>query len=147
MCHSPLILISSEIVFRAQRTKSFLPKGMEKIPVEFWGFCLGMSASVDMYGVAKARRGDAGYFPGNLGFDPLGLYPADKKGRDLMQLAEIKHGRTAMIGVLGYVFEEWKTHLAVVEETPFLFQPITETVEEVIEEVVQYEDVIEQMIN
>ena len=117
------------------------PKGLEKIPVQFWGFCLGMSAAIDMYGVAKARRGDEGYFPGNLGFDPLGLYPIDQEGQDRMKLAEIKHGRTAMVGVLGYVLEEYKTHLAVVDETPFLFQPITETVEEVIEGVVEVEEI------
>lgn len=120
---------------------------MEKIPVQFWGFCLGMSAAIDMYGVTKARRGDEGYFPGNLGFDPLGLYPIDKERQDNMKLAEIKHGRIAMLGVLGYVLEEYKTHLAVVDEAPYLFQPITETVEEVIEGVVEYEEAIEGMIN
>lgn len=106
-----------------------------------------MSAAIDMYGVTKARRGDEGYFPGNLGFDPLGLYPIDEEGQDRMKLAEIKHGRTAMVGVLGYVLEEYKTHLAVVDETPFLFQPITETVEEVIESVVEVEEVIQGVVN
>jgi len=114
------------------RVPSVLNGGMEKIPVQFWGFCLGLSAAIDMYGVAKARRGDEGYFPGNLGFDPLGLFPTDKEGQEQVKLAEIKHGRVAMIGVFGYVFEEYKTHMAVVDETPFLFQPITETVEEAI---------------
>jgi len=114
------------------RVPSVLNGGMEKIPVEFWGFCLGLSAAIDMYGVTKARRGDEGYFPGNLGFDPLGLFPTDQERQEQMKLAEIKHGRTAMIGVLGYVFEEYKTHMAVVDETRFLFQPITETVEEAI---------------
>jgi hypothetical protein len=85
-----------------------------------------------MYGVAKARRGDDEYFPGNLGFDPLNMFPRDKEGKEKVELAEIKHGRIAMLGVLGYVVEEYKTRLAVVDETPFLFQPFTETVEEAI---------------
>ncbi|KAL3945416.1 MAG: hypothetical protein SGBAC_000469 [Bacillariaceae sp.] len=118
------------------RVPSVLNGGMDKIPVQFWGFCLGLSAAIDMYGVTKARRGDEGYFPGNLSFDPLGLFPMDREGQDKVKLAEIKHGRVAMLGVMGYVFEEYKTHLAVVDETPFLFQPFTETVEEVIETVV-----------
>lgn len=50
-----------------------------------------------MYGLAKARSGDTTYFPGNLDFDPLGLYPKTQEGRERMQLAEIKHGRLAMI--------------------------------------------------
>jgi hypothetical protein len=68
------------------RVPTVLNGGLGKIPVEFWGFCLGLCAAIDMYGVAKARRGDADYFPGNLGFDPLGLYPIDKKGQELMKL-------------------------------------------------------------
>jgi hypothetical protein len=104
--------------------------GLDKIPVEFWGFCLGLCAAIDVYGVAKARRADDEYFPGNLGFDPLNLFPRDKEGQDKMELAEIKHGRIAMMGVLGYVLEEYKTRMAVVDETPFLFQPFTETIEE-----------------
>jgi hypothetical protein len=47
-----------------------------------------------------------------------------------------------MIGVLGYVIEEYKTHMAVVDETPFLFQPITETVEEAIEGALNVEESI-----
>jgi hypothetical protein len=114
------------------RVPTVLNGGLGKVPPQWWGFCIGMCAAIDMYGVAKARRGDPEYFPGNLGFDPLNLYPDTKEGRDRVKLAEIKHGRSAMIGVLGYVVEEYITKMAVVDDTPILFQPITETVEEVI---------------
>jgi hypothetical protein len=117
------------------RVPSMLNGGLEKIDPRFWGFCLGMSAAIDMYGVSKSRRGAADYFPGNLGFDPLNLFPPDREGRENIKLAEIKHGRLAMLGVVGYVFEEYVTKMAVVEDTPILFQPITETFEEVIESV------------
>lgn len=117
------------------RVPSILNGGLERIDPRFWGFCLGMSAAIDMYGVSKSRRGAADYFPGNLEFDPLNLFPPDKEGRENMKLAEIKHGRVAMLGVIGYVFEEYFTKMAVVDDTPILFQPITETVEEVIESV------------
>eukprot|EP00980_Cylindrotheca_fusiformis_P028899 scaffold22672_cov141-Cylindrotheca_fusiformis.AAC.2 len=124
------------------RAPSVINGGLGKIPVQFWGFCLGLCAAIDMYGVAKARRGDDDYFPGNLGFDPLNLYPRDREGQKRMELAEIKHGRTAMVGVLGYVLEESKTRLAVVDETPFFFQPLTETVEEAMESAITAEEAI-----
>lgn len=117
------------------RVPSILNGGLDRIDPRFWGFCLGMSAAIDMYGISKSRRGSPDYFPGNLGFDPLSLFPPDKEGRENMKLAEIKHGRVAMLGVVGYVFEEYFTKMAVVDDTPILFQPIIETVEEVIESV------------
>ena len=109
------------------RVPSILNGGLERIDPRFWGFCLGMCAAIDMYGVSKSRRGADDYFPGNLGFDPLNLYPPDLEGREKMKLAEIKHGRVAMVGVVGYVFEEYFTRMAVVDDTPILFEPITET--------------------
>jgi hypothetical protein len=112
------------------RVPSLLNGGLERIDPRFWGFCLGMCAAIDLYGVSKSRRSSKGYFPGNIGFDPLGLFPTDKQGQERMKLAEIKHGRTAMVGVVGYVVEEYVTKMAVVDDTPVLFQPITETVEE-----------------
>mmetsp|Transcript_15351 Transcript_15351/g.38684 ORF Transcript_15351/g.38684 Transcript_15351/m.38684 type:complete len:272 (+) Transcript_15351:53-868(+) len=117
------------------RVPSILNGGLERIDPRFWGFCLGMSAAIDLYGISKARRESPDYFPGNLGFDPLNLFPPDREGREKMKLAEIKHGRVAMLGVLAYVAEEYVTKMAVVDDTPILFQPITETVEEVIETV------------
>ena len=117
------------------RVPSILNGGLDRIDPRFWGFCLGMSAAIDLYGVSKSRREAPDYFPGNLGFDPLNLFPPDREGRENMKLAEIKHGRVAMLGVVGYVSEEYYTKMAVVDDTPILFQPITETVEEVIESV------------
>ena len=77
-----------------------------------------------------------------MNFDPLGFYPSDRESQEQLKLAEIKHGRTAMMGVLGYVIEEASTKISVVDETPFLFHPITETVEEAIEGVVNAEEAL-----
>lgn len=88
----------------------------DRIVPEWWGFCLGMTAAIDLYGVRKKRSGDPRYFPGNLGFDPLGLYPEDEDGQRNMQLAEIKHGRLAMLAVAGYAAQEAVSNVGVVDE-------------------------------
>lgn len=104
---------------------------------EFWGFCLGLTAAIDSYGVRRSRSNPPGYIPGDLGWDPLGLYPTDAEGQRHMQLAEIKHGRTAMMAVTGFASQEAISQMGVVDETPFFFFPITETAEKVLEDVAQ----------
>merc|ERR1711939_269469 len=128
------------------RVPSILNGGLGKISPEFWGFCVGLCAAIDVYGIAKSKREDPQYFPGNLGFDPMNLYPMEKEEQERMKLAEIKHGRTAMLGVFGYVFEEYTTRMAVVDDTPILFQPITETVEEAVITVINAEEALEMAV-
>ena len=67
-----------------------------------------------------------GYHAGELGFDPLGLYTVFGQGdeaRKVMRTAEIKNGRTAMVGVLAYVCQELVQGTPVVAQTPILFKP------------------------
>lgn len=46
------------------------------------------------------------YYPGDLGFDPLGLSPKDGGDFFLMQSQELDLGRYAMLGVLGMIAQE-----------------------------------------
>lgn len=114
------------------RVPSVLNGGLEKVVPEWWGFCLGMCAAIDLYGVQRARAAgtESRYTPGDLEFDPLGLYPSDEEGRKRMQLAEIKHARVAMLGVTGFAVQEYTSKLGVIDETPFFFYPLTRTVSE-----------------
>nr|CAJ19158.1 light-harvesting complex protein Lhcc6 precursor [Rhodomonas sp. CS24] len=56
------------------------------------------------------------YMPGDLGFDPLGLYKGKSAEwkRD-MQLKELNNGRLAMIAITGYAFNEAATKVSVVK--------------------------------
>lgn len=113
----------------SDRVPSLLNGGLEKISPFYWAAVVIFGAFVDTYGVflsekAAGSKKDTGYFPGNFGFDPLGLYPKDTEGQMRMQLAEIKHGRLAMIAVAGYTVQEAVFKTGVVDETPFFFSPI-----------------------
>ena len=118
----------SPILDDTDRVPSLLNGGLDKVVPEWWGFCLGLTAAIDLYGVQKARsaraNGDKEYFPGNLGFDPLGFYPLDEEGKSRVQLAEIKHGRVAMLAVVGYAAQEALLKVGVVDETPIFFKPL-----------------------
>jgi len=46
------------------------------------------------------------YTPGDLGFDPLGLKPADAAELRIMQEKELAHGRLAMIAAAGFLAQE-----------------------------------------
>jgi hypothetical protein len=54
------------------------------------------------------------YLPGDLGFDPLGLYKGNDKHKTDLQLKEVNNGRLAMIAITGYAFNEAATKLSVV---------------------------------
>ena len=109
------------------RVPSVLNGGMGDVSPYFWGFCLGITAAIDIRGINNARYRDGewdDYLPGDYGFDPLGLYPIDEDGRRRMELAEIKHGRLGMIAITGYAIQEYVTGLGVVDETPAFFSPL-----------------------
>lgn len=114
------------VLDEAGRVPSVLNGGMDKISPFYWGFCLLLAGAADFYGSNRASN-VKGYTPGDLGFDPFGLYPKDDKGKKWMQAAEIKNGRIAMIAITAFAFQEFASHVPVVEEVPFLFKPFWAT--------------------
>merc|ERR1711862_971296 len=46
------------------------------------------------------------YYPGDIGFDPLGLKPDNFEEFSIMSTKELQHGRLAMLGVAGIVAQE-----------------------------------------
>lgn len=120
------------------RVPSVLNGGLDKVSPLWWGFCIGLTAAIDLYGVQRARTATEGYKPGDLGFDPLNLYPEEEdiEGRENIELAEIKHCRLAMIAVTAFAVQEFVSKVGIVDETPWFFRPVFETARPFLEGIV-----------
>ena len=111
--HLPTVLDATD------RAPSLLNGGLGKISPLYWGSVLALASAIELYGI---KRGP-GEVVGDLGFDPLGLYPDSPEARFEMQTKEIKNGRLAMMGVLGFAVQEAVTRMGVIDETPMFFSP------------------------
>ena len=56
--------------------------------------------------VAKPGLLRDSYIPGDLGFDPLGLKPADDDEFFALQTKELQNGRLAMLAAAGFLAQE-----------------------------------------
>lgn len=97
---------------------SLLNGGLGAVSPVYWLAILGAAAFVEVTGLSLKK--DA---PGDFGFDPLGLYPTDAAEKALRQESELRHGRTAMIAITGFAFQEFVLKAPVTKETPFFFEP------------------------
>lgn len=59
------------------------------------------------------------YYPGDLGFDPLGLKPKEPAAFEAMQTRELQNGRLAMLGVAGMCAQELCNHKTVLDTLDF----------------------------
>merc|ERR1712154_123404 len=59
------------------------------------------------------------YYPGDLGFDPLGFKPTDANAFADMQTRELQNGRLAMLGVAGMCSQELVNHKTIFETFEF----------------------------
>mmetsp|Transcript_26222 Transcript_26222/g.41355 ORF Transcript_26222/g.41355 Transcript_26222/m.41355 type:complete len:287 (+) Transcript_26222:110-970(+) len=59
------------------------------------------------------------YYPGDVGFDPLGLKPTNAKDFANMQTKELQNGRLAMIGWAGMCSQELVNHRTIMETIEF----------------------------
>lgn len=53
------------------------------------------------------------HMPGNLGFDPLGLYPTDATAQLEIRTKELNNGRLAMIAIAGFAAQEEVDHITI----------------------------------
>jgi hypothetical protein len=111
------------VVDASERAPSVLNGGLGKISPAYWIACLAVGAGVELYGQKRASS-SADYIPGDLGFDPLGVFPKTEDGKKWFELAEIKNGRLAMIAITAFAFQELVTQVGVIEQTPIFFKPL-----------------------
>jgi len=105
-----------ELAETGGRVPSLLNGGFEQAQIPF--FLLGTFAVAglsDYYGTANQKA--LKLEPGNIGFDPLNLFPTDKATQEKYKLAEIKHGRVAMVAIVLYALEEAISGTSILKET------------------------------
>lgn len=105
-----------ELAETGGRAPSLLNGGFEQAQIPF--FLLGTFAAAglsDYYGTANQKA--LNLEPGNVGFDPLSLYPTDKAEQEKYKLAELKHGRVAMVAIVLYALEEAVSGTSILKET------------------------------
>merc|ERR1712226_1260161 len=88
------------------------------LPIWLWGVMLAGIGYAEQFRIAKgwqkldpetstaSQALREGYYPGDLGFDPLNLKPSDPDEFRLMQEKELSHCRLAMIAAAGFLAQE-----------------------------------------
>jgi len=101
----------------AERVPSLLNGGLENISPAFFAAGIVFSAAIELLALQWGGKVEEGeYQPGDLGFDPLGLYRGkDESTRFDLRLKELNNGRLAMIAISWYAFEEFFTGRSILE--------------------------------
>jgi len=68
----------------------------------------------------KAGLLNEDYYPGDVGFDPLGLKPTDPAEFAEMQTKELQNGRLAMLAAAGFLAQELVNHKPILETLKLL---------------------------
>ena len=115
--NKPDLLVSDAAGVPAERVPSLLNGGLDQISPAFFAIGIVFSAAVELLALQWGSKVDAGeYQPGDLGFDPLGLYRGKPEDvRFDYRLKELNNGRLAMVAITWYAFEEFVTGRSVLE--------------------------------
>ena len=101
------------------RAPSLFNGGLFDFPIlPFFLLAMGGASYLELQ---SAERAKSGKFPGDLGFDPLGIYYQEGPTKqNELRLQEIKNGRLAMMAITGFSVQEF------LWGTPVIKQPFHE---------------------
>ena len=89
-----------------------------QVPDFFWTVLVGFIGALELnraqvafvspseLGPDEAGKMRMDHYPGDIGFDPLGLKPADDEEFNMMATKELQHGRLAMLAAAGFLAQE-----------------------------------------
>lgn len=109
---------------RSGASPSILNGGLDNIDVVYWVAVIALAGVVELENAKVKDESGKAYLLGDCGFDPLGFFPEDAEAQKVMQTKELKHGRLAMMAILGFVVQEALYGTPVVEKTPMFFHPV-----------------------
>mmetsp|Transcript_34658 Transcript_34658/g.63730 ORF Transcript_34658/g.63730 Transcript_34658/m.63730 type:complete len:222 (-) Transcript_34658:139-804(-) len=97
-----------------------IPDGWDALIVTFIGAAEAQRAQIGWVDPADASYDQPGllrddYYPGDIGFDPLGIKPEDPEELDVMITRELQNGRLAMLAAAGFLAQEAVDGLGIVE--------------------------------
>jgi len=100
---------------------------LAQVPTLFWGLLLIAIGSAELYRAqvafvspADVPTGQQGlmrddHYPGDIGFDPLGLKPEDPEEFEMMVTKELQNGRVAMLAAAGFMAQELADGKGIIE--------------------------------
>ena len=97
-----------------------VPDGWDALIVTAIGAAEAQRAQIGWVDPADASYDQPGllrddYYPGDIGFDPLGIRPEDPEELDLMITKELQNGRLAMLAAAGFLAQEFTDGLGIIE--------------------------------
>ena len=88
-------------------------QAVETVFSQFWevlllaiGICEAYRISIGWNDPRSVDQIKEDYYPGDLGFDPLGLKPDDEEAFNEMATKELNHGRLAMLAIAAFAAQE-----------------------------------------
>jgi hypothetical protein len=124
---------------------SLVNGGLGNLPSWFLPSVLLISAWIELVPRQQGNRAEllkykpqSGRMPGDLSFDPLslkGTLTATGTSEERLHNAEVKHGRAAMLGITGFVLQEFITKVPVLDEDELSADRIVETLDKGIDAV------------